>query len=187
MDGSQTAYQFTGDARAPLHYYGFPFDNAHVDGAVRGTDVELDDIEFEAAGGHGKVRASLRGDPDERHFGFDIFVNGAKLSRVIHAFEEFDAVRHGRPYVASPDNKFVLKAGNSQLDFAFSAQGTPGQISSFQGAGNASLTGAELGEVRLFGLLSQVLSGLSLSFSSLKLDAVRASFSVLDGARISPI
>ena len=186
FDGSQTAYQFTGDTRTPLHYFGFPFDNARVSGAVRGPDIELDDIEFEAAGGTGKVRASLRGTPAERRLGFDIFVNGAKLGRVVHAFEEFDAVHHGRVYVASPDSKFVRKASNSTLDFAFSAQGAPGAVASFNGTGNASLTGAELGEVRLFGLLSQVLSGLSLSFSSLKLDAVRTSFTVDNGTAHFP-
>ncbi|MES1168367.1 MAG: AsmA-like C-terminal region-containing protein, partial [Oleiharenicola lentus] len=59
-------------------------------------------------------------------------------------------------------------------------------VASFNGTGNASLTGAELGEVRLFGLLSQVLSGLSLSFSSLKLDAVRTSFTVDNGTAHFP-
>ncbi len=40
--------------------------------------------------------------------------------------------------------------------------------------------------MHLFGLLSQVLNGLSLSFSSLKLDAARASFDIHDGAVFFP-
>ncbi len=187
FDGSETAYQFTGETRTPLHYFGVPLDNARVVGAVQhGTDIELDAIEFEAVGGSGKVRASVRGEPNQRRLGFDIFVNGAKLGRVVHAYEAFDAWHSGRPYVASPDGKFVQKAANSTLDFAFSAQGIMGNVASFKGTGNAALTGAELGEVRLFGLLSQVLSGLSLNFSSLKLDAIRTSFTVDNGTAHFP-
>ena len=181
LDGTETTYQFEGDTRTPLQYFGFSFDSAQLAGRVHGDDVELNAIEFAATGGAGKVRASLHGPPGARRLGFDIFVNGARLGRVIHAVEEFEAKRNGRPYEATPESKFVRRAGNSQLDLAFSAQGTPGKIESFTGTGNAALTGAELGEVRLFGLLSQVLSGLSLSFSSLKLDAVGTSFTVQNG------
>src|SRR6185369_6327684 len=82
--------------------------------------------------------------------------------------------------------KFIQLAANSNLDAALSAQGNPESIPSFQGTGNVALTGAELGEVHLFGLLSQVLSGLSLSFSSLKFDAARSSFTLQDGALFFP-
>ena len=95
--------------------------------------------------------------------------------------QEYDANRLGQPYVVAAESKFIKQAANSSLDVALSAQGDPASVPSFQGAGNAALTGAELGEIHLFGLLSQVLSGLSLSFSSLKLDAARSSFTLRDG------
>jgi len=72
------------------------------------------------------------------------------------------------------------------VDIALSAQGDPADLATFKGAGNASLTGAELGEIHLFGLLSQVLSGLSLKFSSLKLDAARTSFRLEHGRLLFP-
>ena len=186
LDQNGNDYHFTGEARSPLSYFNFPLETVKVSGAIKGPNIELDQIAFTAAGGSGTGRASLSGAASDRRLGFEVFVNGAKLDRTIHGFEEFSAGRAGRPYVASPDSQFLRKAAGSQLDLAFSAQGTPSDINSFKGSGNAALTGAELGEVHLFGLLSQVLSGLSLSFSSLKLDAARASFNVHDGAVFFP-
>jgi len=186
LDGANADYAFTGEAAQPLHYFGFPLDAVKVGGSVKGQDIVLDAVDFVAAGGKGNGRAALTGPTGDRRLGFDLFVNGAKLSAAIHAYEEFSAARAGKPYVATPDGKFVRKAANSQLDIAFSAQGALGDIKSFRGKGNTALTGAELGEVHLFGLLSQALSGLSLNFSSLKLDAVRASFDVHDGTIFFP-
>jgi uncharacterized protein YhdP len=77
----------------------------------------------------------------------------------------------------------MKRASGGRLDVALSARGRPGDLPSFTGNGNAALTGIELGEIHLFGLLSQVLSKLSLNFSSLKLDAARTSFR-LESARL---
>ncbi len=180
--GSTPAYRFTGAAQGGLHYYGFPVDTMRVAGGVNGSDVNLGEIEFTTAGGRGSGRASLTGPPAARRLGFDVFVNKANLGRTIRAVQEYNANRLGQPYVATAESKFIQQTANSSLDVALSAQGDPASVPSFKGTGSASLTGAELGEIHLFGLLSQVLSGLSLSFSSLKLDAARSSFELQDGA-----
>lgn len=174
-------YHFTAEAAGGLAYFGFPLDRVAVKGDVTGTDVHLRELSFGAAGGEGAGKASLTGPAGRRQLGFDLFLNRANLGRTVHAVQEYQAARTGVPAPTGPDSKFVRKAGNSALDLAFSAQGDPASLASFRGSGNASLTGAELGEVHLFGLLSQVLSGLSLSFSSLKLDAVRAGFEMQNG------
>lgn len=186
IDGAESDYQFTADSHGPLRYFGFPFENIRLNGAMHGPDVRLDRVDFAVAGGTGRVRAELTGSPPDRRVGFDIFVNGARLNRVLAAFEEFQARRTGKTLLTNGESKFVRKAGNSQIDLALSAEGAPGNVASFKGSGNAALTGAELGEVHLFGLLSQALSGLSLNFSSLKLDAVRTSFEIHDGAAFFP-
>jgi hypothetical protein len=72
------------------------------------------------------------------------------------------------------------------LNVGLSATGEPGELASFTGNGNAALTGTQLGEIHLFGLLSQVLSGLSLKFSSLKLDAAHTSFRLEHGRLLFP-
>jgi hypothetical protein len=178
-------YRFIGEVKDPVRYYGFPLDTAHVEGHVQGNSVQLDDIQYAAAGGHGAGKASLTGPPTARRLGFDLFLNKANLSQTIRAVQEYDAYRTGTKST-STGGKFAQQAANSVLDIALSAQGDPADLASFKGAGNASLTGAELGEIHLFGLLSQVLSGLSLSFSSLKLDAARTSFTMQNGALLFP-
>ncbi len=186
IDGGVPAYRFTGVARSSLHYYGFPLDTMRAAGGVSGNAVHLGEIEFTTAGGSGSARASLTGPPAARRLGFDAFLNKANLGRAVRAVQEYDANRLGQPYVVTAESKFIQQTANSSLDVALSAQGDPASINSFQGTGNAALTGAELGEIHLFGLLSQVLSGLSLSFSSLKLDAARSSFTLQDGSLYFP-
>ena len=170
-------YTFTGQAEGGLHYFGFPLDTVQVAGGVTGADIRLDDIQFTTAGGKGVGKAALSGPPDFRRLGFDVYLNGADLARTIRAVEEYQLNRTGQNKVAAAaTSKFMQRASGGRLDLALSAIGNPGDIASFTGTGNAALTGTELAEIHLFGLLSQVLSTLSLNFSSLKLDEARTSF-----------
>jgi hypothetical protein len=179
-------YHFTAEAADGLSYFGFPLDTLKVRGDLQGEDLQLREIQFTAAGGEGAGKASLTGPAGARQLGFDLFVRKANLARTVHAVQEYQAARTGQPPPVGADSKFVRKAANSQLDLALSAQGNPASLASFKGTGNASLTGAQLGEIHLFGLLSQVLSSLSLSFSSLKLDAMRSTFEIRDGELYFP-
>jgi hypothetical protein len=181
--GPETRYAFTGAATTPLHYYGFPLDSAKVTGEVTGTDVRLADIQFATAGGRGSGKASVYGTGKERLLGFDFYLNGADLARTIRAVEEYQANDSGQKPVPAAESAFMKRAEGGRLDVGLSATGRPGELATFLGNGNAALTGTELGEIHLFGLLSQVLSGLSLNFSSLKLDEARTSFR-LDGGRL---
>ncbi len=190
LDGAGDAltpnYQFTGIAAAPLWYYGFPLQSARVRGAVSGNEVRLEEIAFASAGGMGAGKATLSGEPDNRQLGFDFYVNKARLGDTVHAVQEYDAARTGVPVPAGPDSEFVRTAANSLLDISLTAQGDPASLPSFKGSGQASLTGGSLGEVHLFGLLSQVLSGLSLSFSSLKFDSAHTRFELDRGEVLFP-
>jgi hypothetical protein len=181
--GAQPNFSFTGRAEGGLTFYGFPLDTAQVAGGVSGADFRLDDIRFTAAGGTGAGKAALDGPADARRLGFDVHVNGADLARAIRAVEIYQANRAGVAPGPVSESKFMQRASGGRLDVALSALGAPGELASFTGNGNAALTGTELGEIHLFGLLSQVLSKLSLNFSSLKLDAARTSFR-LEAARL---
>jgi hypothetical protein len=181
--GDDTRWTFTGTAGTPLHYYGFPVDSAKVMGEVVGNDVKLDQILFSAAGGKGSGKASVYGTGNQRLLGFDFYLNGADLARAIRAVEEYQANDTGQKVTSVAESPFMKRAEGGRLDVGLSATGRPGELNTFLGNGNASLTGTELGEIHLFGLLSQVLSGLSLNFSSLKLDEARTSFR-LDGGRL---
>ncbi|HVT72895.1 MAG TPA: AsmA-like C-terminal region-containing protein [Lacunisphaera sp.] len=174
-------YTFHGTATDGLEFYGFPLDAVEVDGTVKADDVRLDRISFAAAGGTGGGRATLSGPPDARRLGFDLSVTGAGLAASIRSVEQYTARHTGQKAVSVTESKFMQRAASGKLDLALSADGVPGDLASFKGSGNASLKGAELGEIHLFGLLSQVLSGLSLNFSSLKLNAATTSFKIDQG------
>ena len=184
--GAVASYSFSGQVGANFQYFGFPVESARVTGKVAGDEIRLDDIDFAIAGGRGHANASMTGSPAARRLGFDVYVNGADLARSIRAVEAYEAARSGQKRESTAESKFMKRASGGRLDVALSAQGSPGDLASFSGTGNASLTGTELGEIHLFGLLSQALSGLSLNFSSLKLDAARTSFKMDAGRLIFP-
>lgn len=179
-------YSFTGQADGGLHYYGFPLQAVQVAGAVDGERVRLDDIQFTAVGGKGSGQADVTGPANARRLGFNVAVTGADLARTLRATEEYQAGLTGEKITVTKESKFMKRAEGGRLDVALSAKGVPGELNSFTGNGNASLTGMELGEIHLFGLLSQVLSGFSLNFSSLKLDTARSSFRLQDGRLLFP-
>jgi hypothetical protein len=172
---------FTGVAEGGLRFYGFPVDSARATGGMTGDEFRLDDIQFTVAGGQGGGKAALGGTPDARRLGFDVHVSDADLARSIRAVEEFQAARTGQKGESATESKFIKRASGGRLAVSLAAQGRPGDLASFTGTGKAALTGTELGEIHLFGLLSQVLSGLSLNFSSLKLDAAHTSFKLEAG------
>lgn len=175
-----TSYVFRGEAGGGLHYRYFPLDTVRAEGGVTGADFRVDRLEFSLGGGTGAGKLSLGGPEGARQLGFDLYLKDADLTRVILATEEFS--RQGAPGSSElADSKFLKRAAGGRLELALSALGAPGDVASFRGSGNARITGAELGEVHLFGLLSQVLSGLSLNFSSLKLDQAQSSLQLADG------
>ncbi|MDQ5979463.1 MAG: hypothetical protein QG602_2437 [Verrucomicrobiota bacterium] len=182
--GLVPAYRFAANMPVAFTYYGFPLESAEVAGTVAGREVKLEKIVFAAAGGSGEGKATLSGLPGGRQLGFDLYLNRARLGATVHAVQQYDAARTGTPVPAGPDSQFVRPAASSLLDISLTALGDPADLASFKGSGRASLTGGQLGEVHLFGLLSQVLSGLTLSFSSLKFDTAFTSMD-LDRGELS--
>lgn len=173
--------KFTGEVGGGLKYQGFPLDTLQVVGGLSGPELRLDQIQFTVANGTGRGKASLGGPPDNRKLGFDVYLQSADLGPAVRAVQEYDAARTGTPSGDGTSGEFLRRAESSKLEIALSAVGVPGELETFQGSGNARLTGATLSEIHLFGLLSQVLSGLALNFSTLKLDTVHGSFDLADG------
>lgn len=177
--GSTTRLSFSGKANGTAWFYNFPVDNLTTTGVLDGDDLTLHQIEFQVAGGQAWANASLKGNPAV--LGFDASVKNADLVRTLRTIEEFDALNAGTKPEAMADKNMMKRASGGRLDVSLSAQGSPSDLTNLRGNGNMQLTGSELGEVHLFGVLSQVLSAVWLDFSSLKLDAARSSFQLRDG------
>lgn len=171
---------FRGRIEGGARYGGFPLESVATTGRVQGTDVRLDEIDLRLAGGRGTGRALVDGPEDARRLGFDFYLENADLVRAIGVLHDYNRANATEP--VEPTNPELLKrASGGRLQFALSAEGRPESLASFRGEGNLEIAGAELGEIHLFGLLSQLLSGLSLNFSSLKLDTLRGRYKLADG------
>ncbi|MFI5337696.1 MAG: AsmA-like C-terminal region-containing protein, partial [Opitutales bacterium] len=180
-DGYSHELGFEATAAEGLHYSEFPLERLAVQGGIHGTDLHLDRIEFSAAGGSGTARAALTGPPGARQLEFDATVKEADLARAIRGVEAMAAARAGAKGAPLADSRFIKRANGGKLDLTIAAQAGLADPASLRGKGSVQITGAELGEIHLFGLLSQVLSAVWLNFSSLKLDSARSSFTLADG------
>jgi hypothetical protein len=98
-------------------------------------------------------------------------VRGAKFGPAVTAVTRYAAIRHGQPQPKG--EKFLPSTNNAILDLTLAAEGRFDDPFSYKGRGRANLAGAELGEIRLLGLLSQLLN-----FTSLRFTAATADFSI---------
>ncbi|GAB1489839.1 hypothetical protein MASR2M8_22960 [Opitutaceae bacterium] len=163
-------------------FYGFPLQNLRFTAQVEDDDVVVEDIASVFAGGDLRGHATLQDLSGAQRLGFDAVLTGAELGRSIQTVEDYSAERAGRP--PSPQSQYQQKIAPGRLDLALSAEGTARDLYSFQGAGNAQISGAELGEINMLGILSSLLRRTLLNFSTLQLDAARANF-VLQGRKLA--
>lgn len=180
--GTVSDMRFEADtADGGARFSDLPLERLSVQGGLSGSDLRLDRIDFALAGGRGSAKAALGGPPGARWLGFDAYLKEADLARAIRGAEAFAASRSGQKITSLTDSRFIKRANGGKMDLAISGQADPADPGSLRGNGNVQITGAELGEIHLFGLLSQVLSAVWLNFSSLKLDNARGSFTIADG------
>ena len=161
-----------------LTFHTFPLDDLKFTADYTDGILDLRQIETGFAGGAATGKARLDGPPEARVLAFDAILNGADLARVINALDEFQLA--GKP--ASPDRpkgRFLRRASGGRLDAALTAEGRYREPFSYRGDGSVAITGRELGEIHLFGLLSELLN-----FTSLRLDAAHASFK-LEGNKLA--
>lgn len=163
-------------------FYDFPLSGVSASIAVNDDDIVADPVTAGFAGGRATGRIHLSGRGDSQRLGFDIRLQNAVLGQAIRNLEEFSARRNRQP--APEENRFQQRIAAGQLDLAVSADGRFADLFSYQGEGNAELTGADLGEVRLLWVLSELLDRTLLNFSTLKLDTVRANFA-LQGRKLA--
>ncbi len=157
------AARTTGD----FSFYRFPAQNLSFDATLRDSELTVENIRAEAAGGTVAGHARVWGPPEARRLGFDGAVRDADLHRAVTTVTEYAAIRQGRPAAAS--EKILSGKNTARLDLALSAEGRLDDPFSFVGSGNASLVG-ELGQVRLLGLLSELLNFTALRFTNARTD-----------------
>lgn len=163
-------------------FYEFPLSGITATIKVQDDDIVVDPVSAGFAGGQAVGRIHLSGRGDAQRLGFDVQLKNAVLGQAIRNLEEFSARRNRQP--PPQENRFQQRIASGQLDLDLSADGRFADLFSYQGEGNAELRGADLGEVRLLWVLSEVLDKTLLNFSTLKLDTVRTNFA-LQGRKLA--
>jgi hypothetical protein len=147
----------------------------------RDGTVDLSQVEAGFAGGTVTGKARLEGPTENRVLAFDAILNGADLARVINALEGLHA-KGKPPSAGGRSGRMLQRATGGRLDAAVKAQGFFRQPYSYHGEGHFIVTGKELAEIHLLGLLSEVLG--KADFTSLRLDAGHANFKI-EGNKLS--
>jgi hypothetical protein len=168
----------------PMTYHGFPLSDLVFDARLRDDRIDLPTLAVTFARGRATGDARLSGGAGQRRLAFDVALADANLGQVIQAVAQLS------PPAAPVSEKAAESARLRQqrleggrLDFSLKADGLYADIHSFNGAGRASVTDAELGQLNLFGPLSAALRGTALNLGSFSLTTVEAPFT-LAGERV---
>jgi hypothetical protein len=146
--------------------YGFPLNDVSFDATLRDDDIDLPRIEATFSEGTLKGRAFLTGPDATRRMRFDFHLANASLGRAITTVDDFLAEQNNQP--PDPPTKFIQRAADIRFDLAAAAEGRYHDPLSFAGRAAASVTGAELGQIHLLGLLSPLFPPASLRFTAAK-------------------
>lgn len=174
------ALKSTGD----MTYHGFPLSDLEFQARLRDDSINLPVLSVGFAEGRATGNARLWGPADARRLAFDIGLRDANLGAVTRAVAAL------QPTQAEPSEKAGAEArerkerlDRGRLDFALEAEGPYNDFHGFTGVGHASITGAELGQLNLFGPLSEALRGTFINLGSFSLNTVEAPF-ILRGDRV---
>ena len=175
--GEHHTMQIDAQSIGAFSLYRFPARNLSFGAKTRDDDLVLDHIEASVASGLLSGKAELTGAGKKRRLRFDATLHEANLAEAIATLRSRAAPSTGQ--VETGTEKFLPGKANVKVDLALSAEGQFGDPFSYQGVGNAALDGPQLGEVRLLGLLSDLLN-----FTALRFTSARADFK-LDGSKLT--
>jgi hypothetical protein len=148
--------------------FNWPIDQVGFTAVLRDGDLTMDPVAAVVVGGTVDGRLSIRGTGPDRSVAFEAACKGASLGQAIVAAEGYFAQRKGTQPRAS--TTFLKERATVRLDMNVSAEGRYADPFSYQGGGKVSLEGPQLGELRVLGLLSELLKFTSLRFTSARAD-----------------
>ncbi len=183
-EGKHEAIDITLTSTGPMTYHKFPLSDLEVQARLRDDLIDLPSLSVIFAEGKATGDANLWGPSDARRLAFNITLTGANLGTVVQTVSTL------QPSTTPVSEKEAEAARLRQqrleggrLDFKLKAEGAFADFYSFKGDGIGSITNAELGQLNLFGPVSEMLRGTFLNFSSFSLTTVDAPFK-LNGDRV---
>jgi hypothetical protein len=169
----------------PMTYHGFPLSDLVVQARMSDDEIDIPGLSVGFAGGRASGHARLWNPEPERRLAFDIKLADANLAEAI------DAVATLQPPPTAPASAKAVEEARlrherlekNRIALDLTAAGKFADFLSFQGKGQAAVTGADLGQLNLFGPLSQALRGTFINLGSFSLNTVDAPFE-LNGNRL---
>jgi hypothetical protein len=175
-DGEHQKVHIEGQSTGAFSLFDFPLSDLSFTADLNDNDLRLPRVAVTFAGGSGSGAVHLSGHEPDRRLDFDYQLKNANLAQSVITLENFLAQRRKEP--PPPKSEFLEKAGDVSLDLTLAANGQYQDAYSFQGKGHAEIAGSELGQVRLLGLLSELLN-----FTSLRFTKAQGDFQ-LDGKKL---
>lgn len=176
-DGKHESIDITLTSTGPMTYHKFPLSDLEVQARLRDDLIDLPSLSVIFADGKATGDANLWGAPDARRLAFNITLTGANLGTVVQTVSTLQPA--AKPLSEKEAEVVRLRQERlegGRLDFKLKAEGAFTDFYSFKGDGLGSITNAELGQLNLFGPLSEALKGTFLNFSSFSLTTVNAPF-----------
>ena len=159
----------------PASYHGFPLADLAFTAQLHDGAVDIPSLSLEVVGGRATGKAKVWGAGLARRISFDATLTGAHLGSAITTLSP------PKPEAPPADEKTKLRnqrLEQGRVNLSLAAEGLYGDFHTFQGAGRAEITGADLGQLNLLGPLSELLRGTILNFSSFSLNTLNAQFDV---------
>jgi hypothetical protein len=165
--GAHQAIRIEEDSTGEFALFGFPVNNLSFVADLHDDDVMINPVKMNFAGGAAQGHAHLWNHGPDRRLGFDYALKGASLGQAIMVLQKFSALRKKTP---TPEKSALSEKADVSMDLSAAAEGRFEDPFSYHGQGRAELVGPGLGEVRLLGLLSELLNFTTLRFTSLQTD-----------------
>ncbi len=166
--GAHQAIKIEENSGGEFTLFGFPVNNLAFAADLHDDDIMINPVSTNFAGGTVRGQAHLWNHGPDRRLSFDYTLKGANLGQAIGVLQKFSAQRKKTATV--PDKVAPVEKSEVNLDLSAAAEGRFDDPFSYHGQGRAELLGPGLGEVRLLGLLSELLNFTTLRFTSLQTD-----------------
>jgi len=157
-----------------VSFHNFPLSDLVFTARYRNGELDLPALALGFADGRATGSAKVWGDGKDRRVSFDFALANANLGATIRTL---NFTPEAKPKPGEKTISQRLESG--RLNLTLNAQGPYNDFYGFTGKGTADITGADLGQINLFGVLSELLKKtVILNFSSFSLDKLNAEFAV---------
>jgi hypothetical protein len=167
-NGEHQTMQIQARSTGEFSIYDFPAHNLSFDATIADDELSVSRIEAQVASGTLTGKTRIWGPADKRRLGFDLALRDGRLGEAVTVVSNYAAHRRGTS--AGVNQNLLPGKDQVLLNLALSAEGNFDDLLSYRGNGNAQLSGSGLGEVRLLGLLSELLDFTALRFTDAQLD-----------------